>query len=377
MKNGSKRRKSYDYLVIFFSYAILWFHSGVSAQNTEQNPSLFIPLGSYMEKVPLYIIHANKAENIITYPVSRYHTDPSLSLDCWRDGFDIIKDSDKFSCNRSVSKPIVDAARFLYSVLIPYGSYLDSCISILKTREMVNNEIRSFIYATCKNNPLTRGYIWANDRDNVIKQKVDVTDCPMDHLVNTNGNITCANEPKTRRQIVTGSYLKQRCFAGESFYNSDEDTLYSRCGSTEYHNNSRQLSNITECLDLGGDIIFRADELHCDLSSSAAEIAKIHTASAFIPAGNYSISCAKIAYYPCAGINNSGLLVAQCLTGIASDSNPPYTQLEDGANDCRMSDLGYISNINGVLTCDPEVIFSGDEPTQGSDLVDALRCISE
>ncbi len=123
-----------------------------------------------MERIRLYVIHANKAENIIAYSVLRNQIDPSLSLNCWRDGFDIIKGKDKFSCDRSISKPIINAVHFLYSVLIPNGSYLDSCISILKTRELVNSEMRSFIYATCKTNSLMQGYTWVNDRNNVITQ---------------------------------------------------------------------------------------------------------------------------------------------------------------------------------------------------------------
>ena len=76
-------------------------------------------------------------------------------------------------------------------------------------------------------------------------------------------------------------------------------------------------------------------------------------------------------FYPCMGQNNRGLLAALCAERTYSFVR---VQLLDADDRCRMSNMGYVSNINGKLVCDPDITFNNEEPTQGSDLLPQLQC---
>ena len=74
-------------------------------------------------------------------------------------------------------------------------------------------------------------------------------------------------------------------------------------------------------------------------------------------------------YFPCmgdSGQSDQGVLIAQCAN--EKDSRFKPTSLKENSSTCRMSDMGYVSNINGVLVCDPSISFDNEEPTDGTDL---------
>ena len=133
----------------------------IFAQFSYSDPSLIIPLGSYMENTSLAMTYVSNNQLYHT----RYFGSYSTGLDCWQEGHDIYTNHElRFSCNTTVNRDIVNAADFLYSALIPYGSYLESCTGILRTRESINSQIRSYLYASCSVNLTNSLYISCRHR---------------------------------------------------------------------------------------------------------------------------------------------------------------------------------------------------------------------
>ena len=79
-----------------------------------------------------------------------------------------------------------------------------------------------------------------------------------------------------------------------------------------------------------------------------------HNVSEWIPRGNYLLTCKDIKFFPCLGENKQGRLEAQCALDSRGERRYVQSFLEDGDSVCRLANMGYISNINSKLVCDPE-----------------------
>ena len=165
----------------------------IFAQFSYSDPSLIIPLGSYMENTSLAMTYVSNNQLYHT----RYFGSYSTGLDCWQEGHDIYTNHElRFSCNTTVNRDIVNAADFLYSALIPYGSYLESCTGILRTRESINSQTRSYLYASCSVN-LTNSLYYLPTQRGGLKHKslISQTVQPW-HLTNHLGKLKCTSGTK-------------------------------------------------------------------------------------------------------------------------------------------------------------------------------------
>ena len=324
-------------------------------------PSLVIPFGSYMETVPLSALYIS--DNKLHYSIGTAFTS-TVSLDCWQAGNDIYFNGEELGCNTSTTRDVENAARFLYSTLIPYGSYLENCIGLLKTLENFNDKTHYYLYASCRT--------VINQIKVVFRpQKIDITDCPAGHLINRDGNLICATAATPQRKVVSGSYLTSGCDVADSYYSPTLDRITTRC-----HKKLLSVSGVKSAIHSGKDVVYRNQSLEfADTSQGAASI---HEASLYLPAGNYAVSCRNAAFFPCMGQEGKGLLVATCLstdiTGIIPVSSYKNAFLEDADNQCSMHNMGYVSNINGELVCDPDVEFDYEEDPTQAELVKHLQC---
>ena len=140
--------------------------------------------------------------------------------------------------------------------------------------------------------------------------------------------------------------------------------LYATCDSTENGETPQRL-NITDCPPGSVALNHTSGLLSCSGSTSyqsTSQTGETHPVSRFIPRGNYLLSCKNIKFFPCLGTNAMGRLEADC--GYFTEvGRPPGTRtayrykstfLDNGSSVCRMDMKGFVSNINGELTCDPE-----------------------
>ncbi len=292
-----------------------------------------------------------------------YNGNTNFPLHCWKNGHDVRKEGPHLGCDTSVKRSVVNAANFLYSTLLPTGSYLESCSGVFRTIEIIDGRERSFLYASCEKSSGTQEGFVLNT--SIATSRLDITDCSPGKITNSDGYLQCMEQRSTPRSIVTGSYLKY-CFAANSRFDSSKDTLTAECGGMKQYHTLEGLSN---CLSSGGDVVFDNTGLACDIETS--KTSEIHTASDYIPPGNYSLSCTDMAYYPCAGKNRKGLLTAKCFT---NNSDPTdlinSTFLENADQAC--SAASYVSNVNGTLQCDPDTP-SVNDPARKS-MFDRLSC---
>ena len=274
---------------------VLFSHSSLSA------PSLFLPLGSYMSKTDLATVFYDESIDFLT----DYNGMPSSPLglkdarNCWSHGYDISVNSEElnlqryWSCERSESKrrqPPINAAMFLYSMLVPYGSYLEKCIGVIATLE----DNRKYLYATCD-----------SFLSSLRSQKLDITDCEnMDITSDGSGTLSC----RSPRNLPPG-------------------------------------------------------------------------VAPYLPPGNYILTCRNARYYPCGGRNKSGQLEVSCRTFSDARSNYSFEPSSfdglDGDDHCQVGELGYISNIDGALTCDPDVSFQSATEMPNSMLMTYFECRDE
>ena len=344
-------------------------------ENDTKNPLLIIPMGSYLEHFNIGNIYL-KNENIYLKILSDgkniktgvgLHFKPTRSVptseSCWAQGYDLSKGNDMdLYCNTDIHKASgkEDAAQFLYSSLVPFGSYLQSCTGVLQTRE---ND-RVYLYASCTADKISH-YVHLE----FIPDKLDITDCKSE-IVNHYGSLACGDTPVKPRHILSGSYLES-CELSRSYYEPDTQKLHSVCGDREIHHLT--LNNADSCIGKGKDIAFINKELVCQ--DSLSNEVRQHTASKYVPAGSYLTTCTRISFYPCMASDGRGLLSAKC----ASQKQSGHfieASLTDSNNICSMSSLGYVSNIEGRLVCDSEIKFNNEDPTQGLDLLPHFQCDS-
>ena len=86
------------------------------------------------------------------------------------------------------------------------------------------------------------------------------------------------------------------------------------------------------------------------------------------------LTCKDIKYYPCRGANKQGRLVARCATRNDFPEPTSNSFLDDGYDTCRIGNLGYISNIDGTLRCDPTVNFENAMETPTAELIRTFQC---
>ena len=316
-------------------------------------PGLVIPLGSYMETALLWRLYIS--DNKLHY------FDTSIDLDCWQAGHDIYFDHvQSLNCDTSETGDVVNAARFLYSTLIPAGKYLETCTGLLKMPVNVNGTTRYYLYASCRAWSIHKPPSWA--------QKVDITDCPAGQLVNRKGDLVCPDFFRPRRKIVSGSYLTSGCDVAESYYNASVDKISTRCEGIDY-----SISNITSAINSGKDVVYRNQSL--EFANTSQGPASIHEASLYLPPGNYTLSCRNAAFFPCMGQAGQGLLVAKCLPAEAYGKRDYKSAfLEDADDHCAMHNMGYVSNIDGNLVCDPDIEFNYEENPTEAGLLEHLQC---
>ena len=370
--------------------ALVFLMATINATSNAATPSLFIPLGSYLEHFNIGRISYDQGE--IYFNKAPFGGSRKLSFEvtdnipnpgsCWSQGYDLTKGSDtELSCDTTKQRVPEDASRFLYSAPLPYGSYLDKCTGLLKTVE--NN--REYLYASC----LIAGWGRGPSDKYYKKNRLDVTDCQNEIISDKAGILKCSNSPVRLRQLLSGSYLASCNLSGTLY-----DPMHSRmvlktncgflCGPACDDNiTNYSLYDAEDCIGSGKDLRFIIDnvapypkpsgnDLIC-VDDSTREV-RVHTASSYVPAGNYLLTCRQIAFYPCMGPNRQGVLTAQCLDerGIFQE-----TQLVDGDSECRMSNMGYVSNIYGHLRCDPDIPFNNESPTQRTDLLPHFQCNEE
>ena len=322
-----------------------------------------------MEKTSLATTYVSDNRLYSSQSLSHY----SIGLDCWQSGYDISIDRrHRFSCDTTVQRDVVNAASFLYSALIPYGSYLENCTGILRTRESINNRMRSYLYASCDLGLFSTILPSSTGKDFAMVQKIDITDCPAGHIASHEGELSCTSEEGPRRTIVSGSYLNSGCDLVETYYDVNDDRIHTQCDGSPV-----SISGVTEAIDLSMDVIYQNG--HLAFAHTPAGAATVHQASLYLPAGNYTLTCVEAAFFPCMGEAGKGMLLARCMTGDKGVDFPrgfKNTVLEDTNSPCAMNNMGYISNIRGNLVCDPDVEFNDEEPTQGSGLMHHLQCPS-
>ncbi|KEQ14992.1 hypothetical protein GZ78_24200 [Endozoicomonas numazuensis] len=345
----------------------------------QEQQSLLIPFGSYLEKVKLNELYVNNNQlyhtGLFRAADSGFKKISPIPLECWEKQNDIAFNDDGYLyCNTSITYPeAINAAVFSFTELIPTGDYTERCGFMLKTKENTDEGLKSFLYATCYNygynfpikNYTPRDYkdIWIR---NTYTIKSDITNCPPGGLHYENRGLKCVsyyNIPK--HKIVYGSFLKSACDIGYTFYGSNSDRLGTVC-----NDKALELNGVSDCIADGKDIVFEDDKLQCKPGELVAEI---HTSSDFLPAGNYLITCVNSAYYPCLGENHQGLLVTQCITGGTYYSVKTLT-LENADEKCKMGGAGYISNLNSALTCDPLFNLNIEYPTQATDVAESFEC---
>ena len=347
---------------------------------SDDSPNLIIPLGSYMRHIGLFEINADADRNTMFH-----HQREGISLDCWRDGHDIDVVDEWHQCcmcNTSIDRERINAAKFLTSTLIPAGSYLNSCIGLLKTKERdLDGAMRDYLYASCLRSSSKLSYIRDNSDDGaIIYNRFDITDCDEDRIENISGRLECREEPQARRKIVYGSYLFQGCNAALTTYIESEDRLYTCCEhskcilSIALIDSGLFLENIQDCINNGMDITYTNYMLQCSQGSTSA---RIHTASKYIPAGNYVLTCTHIAYFPCAGVNGKGLLVARCLKNeprlwFGWRGAFPVSVYMENKDNC-ISELGYVRNNNTGLICLSDVEFDPENQQRG-EFINSLQC---
>ena len=384
--------------------------AATNATGSEATPSLFIPLGSYLEHFNIGRIDFYQGEmyfnprpyGVLSKKLSFKIADGIPNPEsCWSQGYDLTKGSfTDLLCDTTEQRVPEEVSRFLYSAPMPYGSYLTNCTGIIRTLE--NN--RYFLYAAC----LKAGYGSSPSDSYYRKNKLDITNCQSDINSDESGVLSCTDSPVRPKQIVSGSYLSL-CNLSDTYYDPDHifDQITSVCG---FNQTLLQFSNAGSCIGLGKDIAFifdspdptqeepsfpEADDcsengttrykprpLGFRISFRNGPIckedptkeARLHFASRYIPSGGYLLTCRKIAFYPCMGPDRQGVLSAQCLN---AQGKFQETQLAYADSECRMSKPGYVSNINGQLHCEPNSPFDNEDTTPGTDLSSHFQCNEE
>ena len=244
-----------------------------------------------MEHTNLATVYYNSSEDTLG---STRAVPLSNARECWQRGYDIKLDGSYLICDENVSRTPVNAATFLYSLLVPYGSYVNDCTGILVTME--END-QKYLYATCGLvNVTLEGY----------PQKLNITDCDdMDISYDTGLRRLICSEPPTNLPNGVGRFL---------------------------------------------------------------------------PPGNYLITCTSMRFSPC-GAEGRGLLEASC-TGVTRNysagkslnivNNP--TRLTGDDEYCSVNNMGYISNINGELVCDPSFDFHSATEESNNLLMNYFQC---
>ena len=359
----SKRLSGTSSKVRLFPYimAVLSTFTGIVFNcSADSEPELFLPFGSYLEHVLLHKIFIRGG----SFYYARAGDPTRLSFafadgnadaeSCWRQGYDIKALSvSSLTCDTSQQKTPKNVAKSLNSVLVPYGNYLDSCAGTMRTIE----NGRSYLYSSCDQidySPFPWDY---------IPGRLDITDCKLGNISNEDGHLTCQETSDYSRQILSGTYL-QHCNIEDTYYLKDAQQMTTVCPGK-----SLTQSIPDDCLGSGRDIIFQNGSLKCIQSES--DTVAIHTASPYLPPGNYLLTCRKPAFFPCLGRNRQGRLVAECQKEFGDLVS---ASLEDGDSPCRMDQLGYVANKDGVLVCDPSYKFNDEDPTVGTDLIHTFQC---
>ena len=381
----------------------------VNATGNEATPSLFIPLGSYLEHFNLGRIVYKQGEMYINKsPFGSKEIKLSFEAadnipnpgSCWSQGYDLAKGNcTDLLCDTTTQRMPDEVSRFLYSAPMPYGSYLRKCTGIIRTLE--NN--RYYLYAAC----LQAGWLSNSSDIHYTKNRLDITDCQNNIDSDTAGVLSCTDAPVQLKQILSGSYLSM-CNLSDTNYDPDSgfNHIDSICG---YFPKPVTLDEAGLCTGSRKDIAFTSDSIYprqresplpeadnCSengtsptfyrspprLSVSKAPVCmedptkevRLHIASRYIPAGSYLLTCRKMAFYPCMGPDRQGVLSAQCLN---PQGKFQEAQLAYGDSECRMSKPGYVSNISGQLHCDPDSPFDNEDTTQGTDLSSHFQCNEE
>ena len=355
-------------LAVLSAFTGITFHC-----SADSAPELFLPFGSYLEHVFLnriYITNGNfyyGTQSGRPIKLSFYSSGSITDAEsCWTQGYDLkALSAFELTCDTSQRKKPINVADSLNSVLVPYGSYLDSCKGVIKIKE--NN--RSYLYSSCQKvkRPLFGCIETAITlmlcRENSFPNKLVITDCIHGAIANEGGRLTCQKNSVYSRRILSGTYLQQ-CKITDTYYYEDTQWLATVCDEKLV---SKDVSN--DCLGSGRDIIYQNGSLQC-IESGASNV-EIHVASPYLPPGNYLLTCQQQAFYPCLGHNRKGRLVAEC----QKESGALVSaSLEDGDSPCRMDQLGYVANKNGVLVCDPSYEFNDEDPTVGTDLMHTFQC---
>ena len=329
------------------------------------NNTLVIPLGSYLNAYnPADSIYSIKEG---TFSGFRLSTRENLT-DCWLNGGDIYQTplaerrSFSLACKPNTENPSatgVNAANFLYKPNLPAGPYLRTCYISLA---MITNG-RKHLYTQCC---IHDDCLYRPGGRNFKYGHLDITDCPEGQLRNNQGVVTCSQSPEFR-QIVDGPYLGS-CELAYTYYHAHNDRLSTQCDGKV-----RSFTGVTSCINNNQTISYNGANLVCTEATNGP--AKIHTESRFLPAGSYTLSCKNMSFFPCLGPSREGTLVAECISGRAgvfagvrygdgTKVAPIYgftpITLLDADNACRMKEMGFISNFDSTLGCDP-----GSVPEQG------------
>ena len=345
---------------------------------------LLIPFGSYLRNTNIAnirIVRGNVylgSESMIEEVKFQPGKDILNARSCWSKGYNLKKTSDgkKLTCDKSKKRTPVNAAEFLSSSIVPYGSYLDSCTGLLQTRK----GDQSYLYASCMYDGAP-SLLYDYYGKFYFSQKINLANCPPGGIFSHNGHLTCSPGHAKPRTILSGSYLDQ-CKITGTYYEPDTGRLETLCEKQKL-----VLENASQCLGEGKDIIVvhqssltqwlqslyfgtepQTTSLEC-IEKESGEVV-MHTASSYLPPGDHLLTCKKAAYYPCLGENKQGLMVAECADICGHFIE---TMLEDTNKNCRISELSYISNKEGELTCKPGSKFNVNK-TGIPNLLDHFQC---
>ena len=365
LSGTSPKKRLFPYTLAVLSNFITVFDC-----TADSGSRLFLPYGSYLEQVFLNRIYIRDGFFYYENGNGKSHRLRFTPLDgiaspesCWSQGYDLKATSSYgLLCNTSQHRTPGNAAALVYSTMVPYSSYLDTCTGTMRTVE--NNH--SYLYSTCRKDKAPPFSSWG-----FIANKLDITDCNSGAIINQNGRLSCHKHSAYSRKILSGSYL-QHCKITDTYYFEDTRHLITVCHSGKV---GKYVSYA--CLGAGRDIIYQGGSLQC-IESDTGQV-EVHAASPYLPPGDYLLNCHKPAFYPCLGHNRQGRLVAECQTSKTDFTRGRLTGLvqaswNQGDSLCSVTRSGYITNSDGVLVCVPGDEFNDEDSAEATDRMHRLQC---
>ena len=364
----SSRRFLYSTTLLLYNLLLTVSLSAAS----DSQPQPLVPYGGYLANVNFTNTQFVNIDFSSFYSIDKINTfqwtsdSPANATACWCLGYSIyLSGYNQFGCDtRTVSQP-QEFRESIYSQPLMQGSYTDSCLYPIPLRQ--GN--RLYIKSLC------------GEQNGLSPQIHDITNCTAGTLyTNNHREITCNDLGRIPRQIVTGSFISSCIITTLQYTPKKNGSLSVVCSTTTTLPRTSlqvKLNDVQNCLNSHNDIVWIEENrtLACEANSSQT-IATLHTESDLTPPGEYLLTCSHTVFYPDAGNNNSGLLVARCrchisdnyaltsLHGVSliDDDDPDKEFRRENKLFCRncvSHQLGRIIESYGYLRCQP---YNSNQP---------------